>query len=102
MLFQVLLIPNNISIVTGRPSSVHGICGNFFYTPSTGKEVMMNDPQYLRAPTIFEEYYKKGAKIALVTAKDKLRTLLGNGLKYNEKRALCFSAEKSDQATMEA
>ena len=93
--------PNNISIVTGQPSSVHGICGNFFYTPSTGKEVMMNDPQYLRAPTIFEEYYKKGAKIALVTAKDKLRTLLGNGLKYDEKRALCFSAEKSDQATME-
>ncbi|MEK9885654.1 MAG: alkaline phosphatase family protein, partial [Pelagibacteraceae bacterium] len=40
--------PNNISIVTGRPSAVHGICGNFFYTPSTGKEVMMNDPQYLR------------------------------------------------------
>ena len=92
--------PNNISIVTGRPSSVHGICGNFFYTPSTGKEVMMNDPQYLRAPTIFEEYYKKGAKIALVTSKDKLRTLLGNGLKYDEKRALCFSAEKSNQATM--
>ena len=29
--------PNNISIVTGQPSSVHGICGNFFYTPSTGK-----------------------------------------------------------------
>jgi phosphonoacetate hydrolase len=93
--------PNNISIVTGQPSSVHGICGNFFYTPSTGEEVMMNDPQYLRAPTIFEKYYEQGAKIALVTAKDKLRTLLGNGLKYDDKRALCFSAEKSDQATME-
>ena len=93
--------PNNISIVTGQPSSVHGICGNFFYTPSTGQEVMMNDPQYLRAPTIFEKYYESGAKIALVTAKDKLRTLLGNGLKYNDNRALCFSAEKSDQATME-
>ena len=92
--------PNNISIVTGQPSSVHGICGNFFYTPSTGEEVMMNDPQYLRAPTIFEKYYESGAKIALVTAKDKLRTLLGNGLKYDDKRALCFSAEKSDQATM--
>ena len=76
--------PNNISIVTGQPSSVHGICGNFFYTPSTGKEVMMNDPQYLRAPTIFEKYYAEGAKIALVTAKDKLRTLLGNGLKFND------------------
>ena len=93
--------PNNISIVTGQPSSIHGICGNFFYTPSTGEEVMMNDPQYLRAPTIFEKYYEVGAKIALVTAKDKLRTLLGNGLKYNDKRALCFSAEKSDQANMD-
>ena len=59
--------PNNISIVTGRPSSVHGICGNFFYTPSTGEEVMMNDPQYLRAPTIFQKYYEQGAKIAIVT-----------------------------------
>ena len=37
--------PNNISIVTGQPSSVHGICGNFFYTPETGEEVMMNDPK---------------------------------------------------------
>ena len=70
--------PNNISIVTGQPSSVHGICGNFFYTPSTDKEVMMNDPEFLRAPTIFEKYYEAGAKIAVVTAKDKLRTLLGN------------------------
>ena len=92
--------PNNISIVTGQPSSVHGICGNFFYTPLTGEEVMMNDPQYLRAPTIFAKYYEAGAKIALVTAKDKLRTLLGYGLKYNDNRALCFSAEKSNQATM--
>ena len=91
--------PNNISIVTGQPSSVHGICGNFFYTPETGKEVMMNDPQYLRAPTIFEKFYQAGAKIALVTAKDKLRTLLSNGLKFNEGRTICFSAEKSDQAT---
>jgi len=93
--------PNNISIVTGRPSSVHGICGNFFYTPSTGEEVMMNDPQYLRAPTIFEKFYNNGAKIAVVTAKDKLRTLLGNGLKFNEDRAICFSAEKSNLSSKE-
>ena len=92
--------PNNISIVTGQPSSVHGICGNFFYTPSTGKEVMMNDPEFLRAPTIFEKYYQAGAKIAVVTAKDKLRTLLGNGLNFNNKRAICFSAEKSAYANI--
>ncbi len=92
--------PNNISIVTGRPSSIHGICGNFFYTPSTGEEVMMNDPQFLRAPTIFQKYYEHGAKIAIVTAKDKLRKLLSHGLKFNESRAICFSSEKSDQANL--
>ena len=92
--------PNNISIVTGRPSSVHGICGNFFYTPSTGEEVMMNDPQFLRAPTIFQKYYEQGAKIAIVTAKDKLRKLLSHGLKFNDSRAICFSSEKSDQANL--
>ena len=92
--------PNNISIVTGRPSSVHGICGNFFYTPSTGEEVMMNDPQFLRAPTIFQKYYEQGTKIAIVTAKDKLRKLLSHGLTFNDSRAICFSSEKSDQATI--
>jgi len=92
--------PNNMSIVTGRPSSIHGICGNFFYTPSTGEEVMMNDPQFLRAPTIFQKYYEQGAKIAIVTAKDKLRKLLSHGLKFNESRAICFSSEKSDQANL--
>ena len=92
--------PNNISIVTGRPSSVHGICGNFFYTPSTGEEVMMNDPRFLRVPTIFQKYYEQGAKIAIVTAKDKLRKLLSHGLNFNDARAICFSSEKSDQATI--
>ena len=41
--------PNNLSIVTGAPPAVHGICGNYFYDRDTGTEVMMNDPKYLRA-----------------------------------------------------
>ena len=93
--------PNNISIVTGQPSAVHGICGNFFFTPSTGEEVMMNDPKYLRTQTIFQKFYEQGKKIAVITAKDKLRSLLGNGLKFDQNRAICFSSEKSDQATLE-
>ncbi len=93
--------PNNVSIITGQPSSVHGICGNFFYTPQTKQEVMMNDSKYLRAPTIFEKYFYLGSKIAIVTAKDKLRNLLGNGLEFDNKKAICFSAEKSDEATLE-
>lgn len=92
--------PNNMSIATGRPPAVHGICGNYLYEPETGKEVMMNDPRFLRAPTIFSAFYDAGAKVAVVTAKDKLRALLGKGLKFDEDRAICFSSEKSDSTTM--
>ncbi|QND66101.1 phosphonoacetate hydrolase [Mesorhizobium loti] len=91
--------PNNLSIATGRPPSVHGICGNYLYERETGKEVMMNDPRFLRAPTVFQAFYDAGAKVAVVTAKDKLRALLGKGLAFDEGRALCFSAEKSDTTT---
>jgi phosphonoacetate hydrolase len=44
--------PNNLSIITGRPPSVHGIAGNYFYDAANDCEVMMNDPQFLRSPTI--------------------------------------------------
>ena len=91
--------PNNLSIATGRPPVVHGICGNFLFDPETGEEVMMNDVRFLRAPTIFSQYYNAGAKVAVVTAKDKLRALLGAGLKFDDDRAKCFSAEKSDTST---
>ena len=75
--------PNNLSIVTGVPPAVHGICGNYLIDPTTGKETMMNDPKWLRAPTIFEKFQQAGGKIAVVTAKDKLRLLLGKGLKFD-------------------
>jgi phosphonoacetate hydrolase len=87
--------PNNVSIVTGVPPSVHGICGNYFYDVAADREVMMNDPAYLRAPTLLAAFAQAGASVAAVTAKDKLRTLLGHGLK-----GICFSAEKADQATV--
>ncbi len=91
--------PNNLSIATGRPPSVHGICGNFLFEPETGEEVMMNDVRFLRAPTVFSKFYETGAKVAIVTAKDKLRALLGAGLSFDDDRARCFSAEKSDTST---
>ena len=91
--------PNNMSIATGRPPAVHGICGNFLFDPDTGEEVMMNDVRFLRAPTLFSKYYETGSRVAVVTAKDKLRALLGDGLKFDEGRAICFSSEKADQAT---
>ena len=87
--------PNNLSIVTGAPPQVHGICGNYFYDRETGSEVMMNDPKYLRCGTLLAAFADAGAKVAVVTAKDKLRTLLGHKLK-----GTCFSAEKADAATV--
>ncbi|WP_382156055.1 phosphonoacetate hydrolase [Hydrogenophaga sp. ANAO-22] len=87
--------PNNLSIVTGAPPSVHGICGNYFFDPEQNAEVLMNDARYLRAPTILAQFAQAGGKVAVVTAKDKLRSLLGHGLE-----GICFSAEKADQATL--
>lgn len=54
--------PNNMSIATGAPPAVHGICGNFLFDPDTQEEVMMNDVRFLRAPTIFARYYQAGAR----------------------------------------
>jgi phosphonoacetate hydrolase len=72
--------PNNVSIVTGVPPSVHGIGGNFFLDRDTGREVMMNDPSYLQAETILSVFSRAGARVAVVTAKDKLRRLLSQGV----------------------
>ncbi len=91
--------PNNLSIATGRPPIVHGICGNYLIDPDSGEEVMMNDVRFLRAPTIFSQFYEAGYRIAMVTAKDKLRALLGAGLKFDEDRAVAFSSERSGETT---
>jgi len=86
--------PNNLSIVTGVPPAAHGICGNYFFDREAGAEVMMNDPRYLRCGTILAAFAREGARVAVVTAKDKLRRLLGH-----EMAGVCFSAEKADETT---
>src|SRR5215213_314517 len=92
--------PNNLSIVTGRPPAVHGICGNYFLDPDSGKEVMMNDPKFLRIETLFPSFQRAGCRIAVITAKDKLRGLLGKGLELGVGKACSFSSEKSDKASV--
>jgi phosphonoacetate hydrolase len=87
--------PNNLSIVTGVPPSVHGICGNYFFDPESGEEVMMNDPRLLRAGTILAAFSAAGAKVAVITAKDKLRKLLGHHM-----QGICFSSEKADHVSL--
>ena len=106
--------PNNLSIATGQPPAVHGISGNYIWDTASGEEVLMNDKRFLRAPTIFGAANDAGLDVVIVTAKDKLRRLLGAGVveagpsldgsgEFVEPRrtGICFSAEKADQATIE-
>jgi len=82
--------PNNLSIVTGVPPSVHGVPGNHYLAPS-GDEVQLTDPSVLRAPTIHAAFENEGVSVLAVTTKDKLRRLLGSG------EVPCVSAEKAGE-----
>jgi phosphonoacetate hydrolase len=80
--------PNNVSIVTGAPPSVHGISGNYHLDRGSGREVMMTDECLMRSETILALMARAGVRTAAVTAKDKLRKLLGRSLD-----GVCFSSE---------
>ncbi|HET9488054.1 MAG TPA: phosphonoacetate hydrolase [Chryseosolibacter sp.] len=88
---------NNSSIVTGVSPAIHGICGNFFYDAVKDKEVMMNSSEYLRAETILSAAANAGRKVAVVTAKEKLRDILSYKLK-----GIAFSAEKANHTQLES
>jgi len=90
---------NNSSIVTGVPPSVHGIGGNFFFDTATGEEVMMNSAKFLRADTIFPAAQRAGRKVAVVTAKEKLRDIFAHGLIGTG--GIAFSSEKANLALRE-
>ncbi|MPY91316.1 MAG: phosphonoacetate hydrolase [Luteitalea sp.] len=87
---------NNAAIATGRPPDVTGISGNFFLDPETGEEVMMNASRFLRCETILAAAARAGRRVAMVTAKDKLREILSDGL-----QGIAFSAEKACEASPE-
>ena len=90
---------NNSSIVTGVPPSVHGIGGNFFYDVTIGQEVMMNSSKFMRVETIFPAAQKAGRKVAVITAKEKLRDIFASGL--ISLGGIAFSSEKANQASRE-
>ncbi len=85
--------PNNVSIVTGAPPAVHGIAGNYYLDRETGQEVMITDDRLMRSETILGLMSQQGVATAAVTAKDKLRRMLGHGLD-----GVCFSSECADAA----
>ena len=90
---------NNTSIVTGVPPSIHGVGGNYFFDVTASEEVMMNSAKFLRAPTIFPAAQLAGRKVAVVTAKDKLRDIFASGL--IETGGIAFSSERVREARQE-
>jgi len=92
--------PNNMSIATGSPQSVHGISGNFYLDRDTGEAVVMTGPELIRSRTIMAEFSRHGATVASVTAKDKLRRQLGKDMDLSRGSAN-FSAECADECGLE-
>jgi phosphonoacetate hydrolase len=88
--------PNNVSIVTGAPPVVHGISGNYYLDRKTEKEIMIVDASPMRATTILAEMSRSGVRVAAITAKDKLRKMLGHRMEGG----ICFSSEKAGSATL--
>jgi phosphonoacetate hydrolase len=91
--------PNNVSIVTGSPPSVHGISGNFYLEPETGNAVAMTGPELMRSTTILAEFSRQGAKVVSITAKDKLRQQLGKDMDMAD-GCINFSSEKADRCDL--
>ncbi|WP_437940808.1 phosphonoacetate hydrolase [Sorangium sp. So ce341] len=91
--------PNNVSIVTGQPARVHGISGNYYFDAASGEEVPMNDPRFLRVPTLFEKMEQAGVRTLCITAKDKLRALLG-ACREGGPRPISLSAEKAHEQAL--
>jgi phosphonoacetate hydrolase len=91
--------PNNLSIVTGAPPALHGISGNFALDRDSGAEIMMSDPEMVRGATILALMSQAGVPTAAITAKDKLRRMLGSGLDIGA-CGICFSSEAADRCTL--
>lgn len=70
--------PNNLSIVTGVPPALHGVPGNYCRLED-GSFQLLNDPRFLRCPSIHAVLEEAGVPTLMVTTKEKLRRLLGNG-----------------------
>src|SRR5262249_13443242 len=91
--------PNNMSIATGAPPSMHGISGNFYLDRDSGEAVVMTGPELLPSRTIMAEFSRHGAPVASVTAKDKLRRQLGKDMDLS-RGSVSFSAECADQCAL--
>ena len=69
---------NNASLLTANYPCAHGITSNYWLDRERETETFMESGQFLEADTFFERAALLGRRSLLVTAKDKLRNLLGH------------------------
>lgn len=86
---------NNASLVTASFPEDHGITTNYQYDRKTDQFSEMESAEFLLRSTIFENAQKRGLRTALVTSKDKVRTLCARGAH------IAVSAEKPETAWIE-
>lgn len=86
---------NNTSIVTASFPESHGITSNYYLDPESGNEFYMESPEYLLSETMFQKVARRGGKSALLTAKNKLKSLIRAGATIAE------SAEKPPEWLVE-
>jgi len=91
--------PNNMSIVTGCPPSVHGISGNYYLDRETNEPVVMTGPELLKVPSVMSAFSGHGAKVVSITAKDKLRKQLQKGMDLS-KGSVSISSQFADRCSV--
>ena len=87
---------NNTSLVTNRYPESHGITSNYWLDRESGSEHYMESGEYIQAETMFQRATRQGARSLLISSKDKLRKLLGDGA------TMAFSSETPDSRVVEA
>ena len=87
---------NNVSVVTGKYPTEHGISSNYRLVRETGEEIYMESGEYILAETFFQRASEMGARTILSTSKDKLRTLLSDGA------TVSISSERAPQWAVDA
>jgi len=93
-IFPTLTNANNISIVCGAFPETHGVTTNCYLDPATGRPAFLEEPGFLKSPTLFAMAARAGMRSALVTAKAKTVGILGGSV------AIGLAAQGATAATV--
>ena len=85
---------NNVAIATGELPDKHGITGNAWYNPTTKQEELIEDPDLILAPTIFDRAKQLGIKSAMFSVKKKTVDIMGR----NTDISLCPECDGAEES----